>query len=40
MGVSDIFGLHDVPLRIDREGISLSVEGVDGGLLYKRECMD
>jgi len=31
MGVSGIFGLHDVPLRIDREGISLSVERVAGG---------
>ena len=40
MKVSGIFGLHDVPLRIDREGISLSVEWVTGGVLYKRECMD
>ena len=40
MRVSGIFGLHDVPLRIDREGIALSVERMEGGLLYKRECMD
>ena len=40
MRVSGIFGLHDVPLRIDWEGISLSVEGTAGGVLYKRECMD
>ena len=40
MGVSGIFGLHDVPLRIDQERISISVEGTAGGLLYKRECMD
>jgi len=39
MRVSGIFGLHDVPLRIDREGISISVERVAGGLLYRRECM-
>ena len=40
MGVSGIFGLQDIPLRIDWEGISLSVDGVAGGLLYKRKCMD
>ncbi|MEA3281631.1 MAG: DUF432 domain-containing protein [Euryarchaeota archaeon] len=40
MGVSGIFGLYDVPLRIEREGISISVEGTAGGLLYKRECLD
>ncbi len=40
MGVSNIFGLYDVPLRIDREGISLSVDKVTGGIRYKRECMD
>jgi len=33
VGVSDIFGLHDVPLRIDREGISLSVDRMAGGFL-------
>ena len=33
MRVSGIFGLHDVPLRIDREGIALSVERMAGGLL-------
>ncbi len=40
MRVSGIFGLHDVPLRIDLEEISLSVERVAVGLHYKRECMD
>ena len=35
-----MFGLHDIPLRISQEGISLSVERTVGGLLYKRECMD
>ena len=32
MRVSGIFGLHDVPLRIDLEGISLSVERTAGGI--------
>ena len=40
MRVPGIFGLHDVPLRIDLEEISLSVERTVGGLLYKRGCMD
>jgi len=35
-----MFGLHDIPLRIVQEGISLSVESEEGGLLYRRECMD
>jgi len=40
MRVSGIFGLRDVPLRINLKEISLSVERTAGGLLYKRECMD
>ncbi|PXF61795.1 MAG: hypothetical protein C4B59_02815 [Candidatus Methanogaster sp.] len=40
MEVSGVFGLHDVPLRMDQEGISLSVKRMTGGVLYKRECMD
>jgi hypothetical protein len=35
-----MFGLHDVPLRIVQEEISISVEREEGGLLYRRECMD
>jgi len=40
MKVPGIFGLHDVPLSIVREGISLSIEREGGGLFYKRKCMD
>ncbi len=40
MRVSDIFGLHEVPLRIDLEGISITVERDAGGIRYKRDCMD
>ena len=40
MKESGIFGLHNVPLSIVREGISLSIEKDGGGLLYKRKCMD
>lgn len=40
MKVPGIFGLHDVPLSIVREGISLSIERDKGGILYKRKCMD
>ena len=40
MKIPDIFGLHDVPLSIVREGISLSIEREGGGLFYKRKCMD
>jgi hypothetical protein len=39
MKVPGIFGLHDVPLSIVREGISLSIEREGGGLFYKRKCM-
>ena len=39
MKVSGIFGLHDVPLRINRDGMYISVERMTGGLLYKRECI-
>ena len=40
MKESGIFGLHNVPLSIVREGISLSIERNGDGLLYKRKCMD
>jgi hypothetical protein len=40
MRVPGIFGLHDVPLRINLEEISLPVERAVGGLLCKKECMD
>ena len=40
MKESGIFGLHNVPLSIVREGISLSIEKDGNGLLYKRKCME
>jgi hypothetical protein len=40
MKIPGIFGFHNVPLSIVREGISLSIERKGGDLYYKRNCID
>lgn len=35
-----MFGSYDVPLTIDKEEIHISIEKLDGVLLYRRECRD
>jgi hypothetical protein len=34
-----MFGIHNVPFRIEQEGVSLSVEQEEDHLLYRRECL-
>jgi len=35
-----MYGYYNIPLRIEKEGISLSVEKEGEILVYRRECLD